>query len=171
MDVKQSTSGIQEISQELKSKLECTNNVSNKNCTRRHYIIKTCIQLQFQVLKESLENYDTSQLFLSFNGGKDCTVLLHLLINFFQNNSYDFTDLKIIYMQPEQPFVEIELFIENCINDYSIYIEKINGDIRKVLEVICNSNKAMKACFMGSRQTDPYCQNLKAFQVNYKILF
>lgn len=73
-------------------------------------------------------------------------------------------------MQPKEPFPEIESFIEECKNLYSTNIQKINGSIRQVLEEICKEDDNLKGCIMGSRHTDPYCENLKTFQVRLIII-
>lgn len=42
--------------------------------------------------------------------------------------------------------------------------------MKEVLTRICDSDKEIQAVFMGSRRSDPYCQNLNAFEVRTKVL-
>lgn len=82
--------------------------------------------------------------------------------------------LHCLYVQPKQPFDELEDFIKLCEKEYHIKIDTIKGNIKNVLEKVCDENPSLKACIMGSRRTDPYCANLKSFHVSpvsssYKI--
>lgn len=74
--------------------------------------------------------------------------------------------LHCLYVQPEKPFDEIEEFVKSCEKEYHIKIDTIKGNIKNVLEKVCDENPALKACIMGSRRTDPYCANLKSFHVS-----
>lgn len=115
-----------------------------------------------QILKKTFNDYTEEELFISFNGGKDCTVLLHLVISLLNNEK----PLHCLYVQPDEPFDEIEEFIKSCEKEYHIKIDKIRGKIKNVLEKVCGENPSLKACIMGSRRTDPYCSNLKDFHVS-----
>lgn len=116
-----------------------------------------------QVLKAAYSLYRPDEIFLSFNGGKDCTVLLDILIKLLPT-IVSSSELKCVYMQPKEPFEEVEEFIEHCRRYYNIKIRSIKGDIKMTLSQICEEDHNIKACIMGSRQTDPYCESLKSMQ-------
>lgn len=104
------------------------------------------------------------QIFLSFNGGKDCTVLLHLLSEILKESV---CDLKVIYFRTSEPFDEIEEFVMSCEGFYGITISTVESvtSMKEVLTNICDNDPDISACIMGSRRTDPYCENLNSFQV------
>lgn len=104
------------------------------------------------------------QIFLSFNGGKDCTVLLHLLSEILRET---ISDLKVIYFRTSEPFDEIEEFVKSCEGFYGISISTVHSgtSMKEVLTSICDNDPDIAACIMGSRRTDPYCENLNSFQV------
>lgn len=53
---------------------------------------------------------------ISFNGGKDCTALLHLTHNFIEKFYSDKSHkLKAVYIRPKKPFSETEEFIDLCV--------------------------------------------------------
>ncbi|CRK97598.1 CLUMA_CG010984, isoform A [Clunio marinus] len=115
------------------------------------------------VLKEAFHRYQKHQIFLSFNGGKDCTVLLHLMCDLFK----DFIDeLKVIYLQSADPFEELESFVKFCEIHFRVKIVTItsSSSMKEILADICENDKDIAACIMGSRRTDPYCEHLKNFQ-------
>lgn len=119
-----------------------------------------------QVLEKTLDTYDASEIFLSFNGGKDCTALLHLFIELF-SQKYPNEKLLCLYIQPEDPFDEIEDFIRECERKYGICVESVRGTVKGALFEICEQYPQLKACVMGCRRTDPYCGDLNEFQVSW----
>jgi FAD synthetase len=106
-------------------------------------------------------------MFLSFNGGKDCTVLLDLWVQYLKksdkNNKFP---ILCVYVQPKNSFEEVEDFVKSCETHYNINMKVYTGSIKQSLEQTCQENPKLKACIMGSRSTDPYCENLKKFQVS-----
>lgn len=116
------------------------------------------------MLGRCFEEYQLDEVFLSFNGGKDCTVLLHLIAQRFSSDS-DRAQLQCWYIEPEYPSLdEVEEFVRQCEVYYKIRINRIKGRIKDALSIICSANPRLKACIMGSRRTDPYCEKLDSFQ-------
>ena len=53
---------------------------------------------------------------ISFNGGKDCTVLLDLVANVWKRfPEYSSSKLRAVYVAEPDPFPELEEFIEKCV--------------------------------------------------------
>jgi FAD synthetase len=105
-----------------------------------------------------------NEIFLSFNGGKDCTVLLDIIHEILGES---INELKIFYFRSLDPFPEIEEFVKSCENYYKIKIIEIQADtsMKQVLTDICENHKEIRACIMGSRRSDPWCDKLQDFQV------
>lgn len=120
-----------------------------------------------QVIGKALDDYPLEQIFLSFNGGKDCTVLLHLVYNLLKRRpNSQHSSLLCIYLQPEHPFDEVESFVGDCSKKYfPIVIKPGLGTKQDALFRICNDYPDLKACLMGCRRTDPYCQQLNDLEV------
>lgn len=114
-------------------------------------------------MERTLNEYDKNEIFLSFNGGKDCTVLLHMFASLFAMK-YPNEKLLCLYIQPESPFDEIEQFIHECEQKYEIVVESFRGTVKGALFEICRKYPHLKACVMGCRRTDPYCADLNEFQ-------
>ncbi|XP_312180.5 FAD synthase isoform X2 [Anopheles gambiae] len=114
-----------------------------------------------RIIAQALSSYRAEEMFISFNGGKDCTVLLDLI---HQANLKDAKKIKCIYVRPLNPFSEIEEFVDRCRQHYGITIATVDGGIKAALEQICRADPQLKACIMGSRRSDPYCERLASFQ-------
>lgn len=74
----------------------------------------------FQLVEKSLEDYLIDEVFVSFNGGKDCTVLLHLVHSVLvkKYGETEYPKLTAVYFKPENSFKEIEDFIYEAANRY-----------------------------------------------------
>lgn len=81
------------------------------------------------------------------------------------NNST--SDFKVIYLRSSDPFPEIEEFVRSCETFYKINISVVasSTSMKEVLTNICDNDKEIQACIMGSRRSDPYCDKLNSFQV------
>ena len=71
-----------------------------------------------QVIEECLSRYEPSEVCVSFNGGKDCSALLHLIHAAWirRRSSFVSTDrlrLRALYIRGQDPFPEMEQFIED----------------------------------------------------------
>lgn len=110
------------------------------------------------------------EVFLSFNGGKDCTVLLDITIKVLQDirNCKDIAkDLKIVYIRTEGPFIEIEDFVKIVEKHYGVTLSVTSGDMKDTLQRILDLDGNLQACLMGTRRSDPYSQDMKFFQVRF----
>lgn len=133
------------------------------NCLA-NYFDDVSISFPLQVLEEALQKYSLDEIFLSFNGGKDCTVLLDLLVKYLKSNGMDYKRILYIYVQPEDPFDEIEEFVTACELQYDISMQVYRGKLKATLEKVCGDSSQLKACILGCRRTDPYCEEMQAFQ-------
>lgn len=117
------------------------------------------------MLDRCFQEYDLDEVFLSFNGGKDCVVLLDLIAHRFSDSSQR-ARLQCWYIEPESDpsLDEVEEFVRQCEDYYKIRVNRVKGRIKDALSLICSANPRLKACIMGSRRTDPYCESLDSFQ-------
>ena len=117
------------------------------------------------VIIDSISRYKLEHCALSFNGGKDCTVLLHLLRAALGKLGMHISDLTILYFKVENEFVEIEEFMAQCGNLYNLHLTTVEGNFCNALQLIFAERKAghlpdIRAIFMGQRRYDPYCMDM-----------
>ncbi|XP_072940208.1 FAD synthase-like [Epargyreus clarus] len=120
-----------------------------------------------QVLKNCFKKYKLEEVFLSFNGGKDCTVLLDITLLVLQE-MYErddiANDLKVVYIRTKGPFKEIEEFVQEIKKIYGVKLIVSEGDMKKTLQKLLVEDPKLKACLMGTRRTDPHSENLRFMQ-------
>ncbi|KAF9594251.1 hypothetical protein IFM89_028908 [Coptis chinensis] len=119
------------------------------------------------VIQRALALYKFEEVAFSFNGGKDSTVLLHLLRAgyFLQVGKPDDSDgnvqnctlkcpIRTIYFETPYTFPEINSFTHETATNYGLKIETIRLDFKLGLEALLKE-KPTKAIFLGTRIGDP----------------
>lgn len=115
---------------------------------------------------------------LSFNGGKDCTVLVHILsavLRRLNSTSEVLPSIASLYITCPSPFPTVEKFIQFCISPihgYNLDLVSVEGGMKKGIRTyldgggVPTSNvqkeenerkpRDIKAIFVGTRRDDPH---------------
>ncbi|RIA89860.1 hypothetical protein C1645_771250 [Glomus cerebriforme] len=119
------------------------------------------------VMEESLKRYGPNGVSLSFNGGKDCVVLLHLFAavyyKYFQDSDDEIPNIQALYITSPNPFPEVEEFVKECIDRYCLDLITIEGDMKPALEKYLEQRPGVKAILVGTRRNDPHGGKLAEF--------
>ncbi|KAJ5184114.1 hypothetical protein N7492_001730 [Penicillium capsulatum] len=140
------------------------------------------------VVAKALSTYKLSELSLSYNGGKDCLVLLILFlaglhpytshVQAAENNDQDTTpdtiidreipDIPAIYALPPDPFPAVEDFVVSSASAYHLSITKYttappSTTLRSSFEDYLAKHPRIRAIFVGTRRTDPHGARLTHF--------
>ncbi|KAG0244763.1 3'-phosphoadenosine 5'-phosphosulfate sulfotransferase [Actinomortierella wolfii] len=148
----------------------------------RHRMCWKSVRDAVKVIEEALDRYGPDGIALSFNGGKDCTVILHLFIAVLYKKYYSSMDsstvdntqsahrhtchqpIHAIYVTHKNPFGQVERFVDDEVVRYKLDLVRIPAPMRIALDTY---NKRMdgsiKAIMVGTRRDDPHGGPLKAF--------
>lgn len=78
---------------------------------------KQKVESALSVIEKCLENFEAEQVCVSFNGGKDCTVLLHLFMAALQRRYKSKTKrISTLYVSDANSFPEIEKFLDETVD-------------------------------------------------------
>ena len=99
-----------------------------------------------------------SEIALSFNGGKDCTVVLHLL----RSCTDDLSAFKFVHFVQDNEFNEVTQFRKEVEAKFGIEIQLYGKDFKREVGRFIDES-GVKAIVMGNRRTDPWSQQLEAF--------
>ncbi|NWX16214.1 FLAD1 synthase, partial [Aegotheles bennettii] len=114
-----------------------------------------------RTIEEALERYSLAQLCVGFNGGKDCTALLHLVHAAVQRRCPGRQEkLQVLYIHTVCPFPETERFIQATVQRYRIQLCTVEGSMREALGRLRKQEPQLEAVLMGTRRTDPYSRTL-----------
>lgn len=102
------------------------------------------------------------EIAVSFNGGKDCTVLLHLICAaMIQRAPSTSSSLNAIYVRCDSPFPQVEEFIELSCVYYNLSLHTITSDMRSALTTYQKKlQPKVKAVIVGTRRSDPHGRDL-----------
>ncbi|PYH83115.1 adenine nucleotide alpha hydrolases-like protein, partial [Aspergillus uvarum CBS 121591] len=114
-------------------------------------------RVTLDVFAAALDSFPLENLSLSYNGGKDCLVMLVL----FLASTKSLTSIPAIYALPPDPFPEVEEFVAWSARHYHLDIVKYTTDppratIRSVFADYLAQHPAVRAIFVGTRRTDPH---------------
>ncbi|XP_077994187.1 FAD synthase-like [Glandiceps talaboti] len=122
------------------------------------------VRKSVQVIEECLKRYTLDEVCVGFNGGKDCTVLLHLFHAVVKRKYPEHKEqLQALYIQGRDSFPEVETFIQNYIKRYNLESHQINLGMKAALTQLKTDQPQIKATLMGTRKSDPYSTKLSAF--------
>ncbi|XP_053559547.1 FAD synthase isoform X2 [Bombina bombina] len=114
-----------------------------------------------RTVEQALDQYSLDKISVAFNGGKDCTALLHLFHAALQRRYPDCKDkLQALYIRIVSPFQEMEQFMQDTTKRYSLHINTIQGDIKQALMDLKAEQPQLEAILMGTRRSDPYSRTL-----------
>jgi FAD synthetase len=101
---------------------------------------------------------------LSFNGGKDCTVLLHLfaaaLSRYLRVGSPTQPTMPkpifTIYVTHPNSFSEVDEFVNDTIQRYNLDLVRIESPIKQALLKYKELHPNIEAILVGTRRNDPH---------------
>lgn len=124
------------------------------------------IKCAWAVFVQTMQMYTLDEVCIGFNGGKDCTAILHLFVAFMKKMFPDNTKRLLgLYLKHSNPFEEAHIFIKDCEVNYNLEMIVIPGSIKDGLTKLKISHPQIKAVIMGTRRHDPYSSSLRAFTV------
>ncbi|KAK6455544.1 uncharacterized protein RJT20DRAFT_48026 [Scheffersomyces xylosifermentans] len=137
-------------------------------------IVKEKVLLSMQKLNSAIENHGIEEIAISYNGGKDCLVMLIILLatihEKFSTHSKDSpyhslpSDYKLdsIYINSEIPFPELSEFIETSTAYYHLNPIIIKASLKEGFQYYLNEiNRTVRSIVVGIRHDDPYGSTLK----------
>ncbi|KAJ5469118.1 hypothetical protein N7475_006870 [Penicillium sp. IBT 31633x] len=147
-------------------------------------------RISLEVVRTALKQYKLSELSVSYNGGKDCLVLLILFLAGLHptragddsNNATTpcpadleaeaqiaaATSIPSIYALPPDPFDAVEDFVVTSAQAYHLAITKYTtappaSTLRSSFEDYLQRHPGIRAIFVGTRRTDPHGAKLTHF--------
>jgi 3'-phosphoadenosine 5'-phosphosulfate sulfotransferase (PAPS reductase)/FAD synthetase len=121
--------------------------------------------------KNKLTSASLSAISLSYNGGKDCLVLLILYIaalashpSFSQDASAAAPEsIQSVYIVSQHAFPEVESFVHSTSQSYSLSLTRYAKGLKAAFQDYLQDFPAVKSIFVGTRRTDPHGGSLTHF--------
>ena len=117
-----------------------------------------------KTIEECFEKYSFDQIAIAFNGGKDNVVMAHLVHAHIQKKfPGSKSRLQAVYVKEKDPFREVEEFIDETSQKYSLELTTLEGGIKGAMTEYLTSRPNVKAVILGTRSTDPGNGNVGNF--------
>ncbi|CAI5757275.1 unnamed protein product [Candida verbasci] len=135
--------------------------------------VKSKIKLTVSILEKSIDLHGLNEIAISYNGGKDCLVMLILLLSTIYKKHKEMSfnlpkhyELDSIYINSETPFPKLIDFIHSSTKYYHlnqiIIKDTLKNGFKYYLEQV---NTNVKSVIVGIRYSDPYGSELKYEQM------
>nr|XP_036576796.1 FAD synthetase [Colletotrichum truncatum]XP_036580928.1 FAD synthetase [Colletotrichum truncatum]KAF6783617.1 FAD synthetase [Colletotrichum truncatum]KAF6789101.1 FAD synthetase [Colletotrichum truncatum] len=143
------------------------------------------LRVSMGVVDEALGKYSLEQISLSYNGGKDCLVLLIMLLaclarrfpsssqasntngsngsNGSDNDTNFPKEFQAVYIVSKHPFAEVDDFVASSSTLYHLDVKRYAMSMKQGLEAYLGDRPSVKAIFVGTRRTDPHGEKLTHF--------
>lgn len=110
-----------------------------------------------ELIESMFTQYGLSGVALSFNGGKDCTVVLYLVQAVMAHMGLPLSELKVIYFVNQGDFRDTIEFMKTVGKRLGFRTEFVDEmDFRTGVARILETNPALKVFLMGQRKNDPH---------------
>jgi len=111
------------------------------------------VKNSIELITKALNDYKPEELCIAFNGGKDCTALLHIVYTVFVTK-YPNNKLNVFYIEFPESFASLENFVRQTVTRYDLnLITYCSIDYKIALQKLKNETQ-IKAIFMGTRISD-----------------
>ncbi|RDL30771.1 uncharacterized protein BP5553_10116 [Venustampulla echinocandica] len=117
------------------------------------------------VIGTALEQYSLEEISLSYNGGKDCLVLLILLLASLAKCPKRPlpSALQSVYIISQHAFSEVDHFVDHSVTTYGLDLSRFAMPMKEAFSLYLNERPEVKAILVGTRRTDPHGQDLTHF--------
>lgn len=97
------------------------------------------------------------ELAISFNGGKDCLVMLVLLLASIHYHKSEYAPQRIhsVYVHSANAFVQVDEFVSLCGETYSLDLIRLPGPMKAAFTHFLHAKPHVRAIMVGTRRTDP----------------
>uniref|UniRef100_A0A131XLF0 FAD synthase n=1 Tax=Hyalomma excavatum TaxID=257692 RepID=A0A131XLF0_9ACAR len=129
---------------------------------------KPHVAAALQIIEEAVAKYTLEGICVGFSGGKDCTVILHMLYALLQKQlkpgETALPKVQCLFMRSEHMWPDTISFIQNSAKLYNCELTTITeGSYKVALQHYLASKPNVKAFLLGNRSTDPGGDKLKPF--------
>ncbi|KAI1185803.1 phosphoadenosine phosphosulfate reductase [Nemania serpens] len=123
------------------------------------------------VVNEAFQRYGPQEISISYNGGKDCLVLLIIILACLADRSPRPNEssgsvpekFQAVYIVSPHPFSEIDEFVVSSSAEYQLDVTRYELGMKQGLEAYLADRPDIKAIFVGTRRTDPHGEKLTHF--------
>ncbi|KAJ3450131.1 fad synthase [Anaeramoeba flamelloides] len=134
--------------------------------------IQKKLKTSISIIEEAVTRYGYDGLSLSYNGGKDCLIILDIIHSMATGllptklrTPEKLKDILLFYLHDEDDFEEMKQFVESSLNQYGFrnYTKFTTNSLKEGLIHILKENPKVQGIFLGTRVVDLKGRNQPIF--------
>jgi len=128
--------------------------------------LQSLIADSLEVLGDALRLYGTEHCMVSYNGGKDADVVLHLTRAAVGKHNHDAASSerpKLAYFEDPRDFEEVAQHVKETVSAFQLDMRVCGADVREELATIVSERPQQISFVLGTRKGDPNCGTQGAF--------
>lgn len=133
-----------------------------------HDETKAQVENTLRVYRDALDKYGLDKLSISYNGGKDCLVMMVIYLAAIYEYIGDRGELRSVinsvYINNEETFNEQDEFLKETTELFALDLFPIKSGMREGFEYYLKEKPQVEAIVVGVRRIDPYGAYLNEFQ-------
>ncbi|KAK2072426.1 hypothetical protein P8C59_006783 [Phyllachora maydis] len=171
---------LEHVARELHARVAALLDEKDADTTLRR--VQEQVRLAMGVIDAALDRYGIPELSMAYNGGKDCLVLLVLILaclprhfvpsasrppasHAAESSSAAAADslpafpasLQAVYVVSAAPFPEVDAFVAQSARHYHLDVHAYALPMKEALAAyLAEQGRAVRAVFVGTRRTDPH---------------
>uniref|UniRef100_A0A060T460 FAD synthase n=1 Tax=Blastobotrys adeninivorans TaxID=409370 RepID=A0A060T460_BLAAD len=129
------------------------------------------VKRSLAIVKDALGKHDMSEIAVSFNGGKDCQVMLIIFMAALYSEMDTrptlldgFDRLRCIYVHVNNSFEEVDKFVDDCKSQYALEVVRLPPPLKEAFDHYLGLHENIRAILVGIRRTDPYGSKLSYYE-------
>lgn len=144
--------------------------IEDPDLKRQYPSLSDKVKSAIQACESALKDFGLEKCALSFNGGKDCTVLVHILAAVMRRiakvtSNDTLVPIRSLYVACSDPFPEVEAFIHYAaspVTGYALQLWTEPNPMQEALRRYTQSDVGhdIEAIFIGLRYDDPHGPNV-----------
>ncbi|QPG74687.1 hypothetical protein FOA43_002020 [Brettanomyces nanus] len=129
-----------------------------------HKETQTMVRNTLKIYEDVLNDYSMEELSISYNGGKDCLVMLVIYLAAIYEKTREGSLINSVYINNEEAFEEQDKFLDNTVKYYGLDFIPIRSEMKEGFERYLEMKSQIKAIIVGIRRIDPYGEKLNISQ-------
>lgn len=128
--------------------------------------LRKALRSAMTILRDAIKRYGASAIATAFNGGKDATVVLHLVRTAIATTAPlpidESATVMCMYLVEEHAFPEVDVFVHKTVETYGVLAIEQEGGFKEGIRAFVEE-RGVKAFVMGTRRSDPHAQDMEPF--------
>lgn len=121
-----------------------------------------------RIYRDALKDFGLGSLSISYNGGKDCLVMLVIYLaaiyDHYLKDGEKISEINSVYINNEETFREQDVFLKESVATYGLDFVPLRSNMKQGFEEYLAKKSEIEAIIVGIRRIDPYGAHMKIRQ-------